>query len=232
MAARRKRTNPALRRWSEVDVLLRRALERPAEERPGFLAEACRGDTELRAAVEAVLAASEEDDTGLATGAGVDGPLLQELLEELVPEGSPPDSGEGSPNTMALDSGTRLGNYEVVSRLGAGGMGEVYRARDTQLRREVAIKLLLQEVSTDPERLARFTREARVLASLNHPNIATLHGFETDEETRFLVMELGRRRDAGEEDQAWSAPDRGGARTLSANRRWLGGCSREWCHPS
>ena len=176
MAARRKRTNPALRRWSEVDVLLGQVLERPAEERPGFLAEACRGDRELRAAVEAVLAASEEDDTGLATGAGVDGPLLQGLLAELAP--------------MALESGTRLGNYEVLSSLGAGGMGEVYRARDEKLGREVAIKLLLQEVSSDPERLARFTREARVLASLNHPNIAILHGFETERDTRFLVMEL------------------------------------------
>ena len=73
---------------------------------------------------------------------------------------------------MALEPGTKLGHYEVVSSLGAGGMGEVYRARDTKLGREVAIKLLLEEVSADPERLARFDREARVLASLNHPNIA------------------------------------------------------------
>ncbi len=190
MAARKKRTNPTLRRWSEVDALLRQALERPTEERPEFLAEACRDDTELHAAVGALLAASEEDTSGLATGAGVDGPLLQELLEELVPEASPPGFGEGKAKAMALDSGTRLGNYEVVSSLGAGGMGEVYRARDEKLGREVAIKLLRQEVSNDPERLARFTREARVLASLNHPNIATLHGFETAQDTPFLVMEL------------------------------------------
>ncbi len=69
-------------------------------------------------------------------------------------------------HSMALETGTRLGNYEVLSSLGAGGMGEVYRARDTKLGREVAIKILLQEVSSDPERLARFAREARVLASL------------------------------------------------------------------
>ena len=91
---------------------------------------------------------------------------------------------------MALEAGTRLGHYEVVSSLGAGGMGEVYRAKDTKLGREVAIKLLLEEVSADPERLARFEREARVLASLNHPNIATLHGFEKEGDTSFLVMEL------------------------------------------
>ncbi len=91
---------------------------------------------------------------------------------------------------MALEAGTRLGHYEVVSSLGAGGMGEVYRAKDTKLGREVAVKLLLDEVSTDPERLARFEREARVLASLNHKNIASLHAFEREGDTGFLVMEL------------------------------------------
>ena len=91
---------------------------------------------------------------------------------------------------MALETGTRLGHYEVVSSLGAGGMGEVYRAKDTKLGREVAVKLLLDEVSSDPERLARFEREARVLASLNHKNIASLHAFEREGDTGFLVMEL------------------------------------------
>ena len=74
---------------------------------------------------------------------------------------------------MALTAGARLGHYEIVSSLGAGGMGEVYRAKDTKLGRDVAIKLLLDEVSTDPERLARFEREARVLAASNHNNVAT-----------------------------------------------------------
>jgi serine/threonine-protein kinase len=91
---------------------------------------------------------------------------------------------------MALEPGSRLGDYEIVSSLGAGGMGEVYRARDTTLGREVAIKLLLEEVSADAERLARFEREAQVLASLNHPNVATLYGFSRHGETSFLVMEL------------------------------------------
>jgi serine/threonine protein kinase len=91
---------------------------------------------------------------------------------------------------MALETGSKLGHYEILSSLGAGGMGEVYRAKDTKLGREVAIKLLLEEVSEDPERLARFAREARVLASLNHAHIATLHGFESDGNTSFLVMEL------------------------------------------
>ena len=91
---------------------------------------------------------------------------------------------------MALEAGTSLGHYEVLSSLGAGGMGEVYRAKDTKLGREVAIKLLLEDVSTDPERMARFEREARVLASLNHTSIATLFGFEKHEDTSFLVMEV------------------------------------------
>ena len=91
---------------------------------------------------------------------------------------------------MVLEAGSTLGHYEVVSSLGAGGMGEVYRARDTKLGREVAIKLLLEEVSADPERVARFEREAHVLASLNHKNIASLHAFEREGDTNFLVMEL------------------------------------------
>ena len=91
---------------------------------------------------------------------------------------------------MALEAGTRLGHYEVLSSLGAGGMGEVYRAKDTKLGREVAIKLLLEEVSADPARLVRFEREARVLASLNHINIASLHAFERDGDMSFLVMEV------------------------------------------
>ena len=95
---------------------------------------------------------------------------------------------------MTLEAGTRLGHYEVVSSLGAGGMGEVYRAKDTKLGREVAVKLLLDEVSSDPERLARFEREARVLASLNHKNIASLHAFEREGDTGFLVMESSRGR--------------------------------------
>ncbi len=87
---------------------------------------------------------------------------------------------------MPLQSGTKLGQYEILDPIGAGGMGEVYRARDTKLEREVEIKVLPEELSQDRERLARFEREAKLLASLNHPAIATLHGFEDG----FLVMEL------------------------------------------
>src|SRR5262245_27661431 len=79
---------------------------------------------------------------------------------------------------MPLGPGARLGPYEVVSAIGAGGMGEVYRARDTRLGRQVAIKVLPDSFADDPDRLARYEREAQLLASLNHPNIATIHGLE------------------------------------------------------
>ena len=90
----------------------------------------------------------------------------------------------------ALTPGTKLSQYEVVESIGAGGMGEVYRARDTKLGREVAIKVLPEAFAQNEERLARFEREARLLASLNHPNFATLYGFEQSNGVQFLIMEL------------------------------------------
>ena len=91
---------------------------------------------------------------------------------------------------LMLVSGTRLGSYEVMSPLGAGGMGEVYRARDTRLKRDVALKVLPPSFAQDQERLARFAREAEMLAALNHPNVAAIYGIEDFENTRALVMEL------------------------------------------
>ena len=104
---------------------------------------------------------------------------------------------------MALTVGTRLGSYEILSALGAGGMGEVYRARDPKLNRDVAIKVLLPAVANDPERLARFRREAQVLASLNHPNIAHIHGLEDSD------------RDPARSSWSWSR----GPRSPIASRR-------------
>ncbi len=95
-----------------------------------------------------------------------------------------------SSESMSLEPGTKLANYEILGLIGAGSMGEVYRAKDTKLGREVAIKVLLEELARDEERLARFEREARILAALNHPGIATLHGLEESAGTRYLVMEL------------------------------------------
>jgi serine/threonine protein kinase len=91
---------------------------------------------------------------------------------------------------VALSPGTRLGPYEVTAQIGVGGMGEVYRATDTNLKRAVAIKVLPESVAADAERLARFQREAEVLASLNHPHIAAIYGLERSDGTTALVMEL------------------------------------------
>ena len=91
---------------------------------------------------------------------------------------------------MALSAGARIGAYEVVALLGAGGMGEVYRARDTRLKREVALKVLPESFSQDPDRLARFQREAELLATLNHPNIAAVYGLEQTDGGTAIVLEL------------------------------------------
>ena len=91
---------------------------------------------------------------------------------------------------MSLSAGSRLGHYDVTALLGEGGMGQVWQATDTQLNRQVALKILPDAFADDPDRLARFTREAQILASLNHPNIAAIHGIEEAEGTRALVLEL------------------------------------------
>ena len=91
---------------------------------------------------------------------------------------------------MPLTPGTKLGSYEILAAIGAGGMGEVYRARDTKLGRDVAIKALPSDVAGAPERLARFRREAQLLASLDHPHIASIYGVEEVQERPFLILEL------------------------------------------
>src|SRR5688572_25099879 len=91
---------------------------------------------------------------------------------------------------MSLSPGARVGAYEVLSLIGEGGMGEVYRAKDTRLGRDVALKILPDAFALDPDRLGRFQREAQVLAALNHPNIASIHGLEEANGTRTLVLEL------------------------------------------
>src|SRR5713101_6844192 len=91
---------------------------------------------------------------------------------------------------MAITIGTQLGSHEITGLLGKGGMGEVYRARDTKLKREVAIKVLPEEFSRDSGRVSRFQREAELLALLNHPNIAAIYDLEEAQGSQFLVMEL------------------------------------------
>src|SRR5215467_14551048 len=90
----------------------------------------------------------------------------------------------------AVQTGTRIGSYSIIELLGVGGMGEVYRARDTKLNRDVAIKILSPAVAGDPDRLARFKREAQVLASINHAHIGAIYGFEDASDVHALVLEL------------------------------------------
>ena len=141
---------------------------------------------------------------------------------------------------MPLTAGTRLGPYEVVSLLGAGGMGEVYRARDSKLGRDVALKVLTASVAGDPDRLARFRREAQVLAALNHPNIAAIYGFEDSGPTHALVMELveGQPLDqllrstqpqaSGQRPQPTSAPDQALGQEEQGVRHWQRAAANAW----
>ena len=107
---------------------------------------------------------------------------------------------------MQLEPGTKLGAYEIVEPIGEGGMGEVYRARDTKLARDVAIKLLHAKVANDSARLSRFKREAQVLAALNHPNIASIYGLEEAEGAPVLVLELVEGEDLSERLQRGRLP--------------------------
>ena len=165
-------------RWTAADRLFDAALERKPHERAAFLREACAGDEELQRAVESLLENARD------AGRFLDTPALELIAERHA-------GGRGAP----LARGSRLGSYEIESAIGAGGMGEVYRARDTRLNRAVALKVLPELFATDTDRLARFEREAQVLASLNHPNIAAIHGIEegpaeAGHRIRALVLEL------------------------------------------
>jgi serine/threonine-protein kinase len=181
-----------------VKALFQAAVERPAAERNAFLAAATTGDDELRREVESLLAS----DTG-------DVSFLDRL--PLAAKAVLADS-RTSPRTAGLNQshpvlelghrsgsaqeptqsfvGQKLGSYQVLSKIGEGGMGEVYRAKDTKLRRDVALKVLPRTFGRDPERLARFEREAQILASLNHKNIAAIYGLEESDGVHFLVLEL------------------------------------------
>ncbi len=159
-------------RWQQVNKVLIEALGQEADQRKTFLEAACGGDEGLRREVEALLAADEEASSFLQAPPG-------ELAAQAL--------GQKPRQSLA---GQKLGPYEILSLLGQGGMGEVYCAQDTRLGRQVAIKLLPQAFLGDPERLARFQREARLLASLNHPNVAAIHGLEEAAGKRFLILEL------------------------------------------
>jgi serine/threonine protein kinase len=157
-------------RWLKVEQVFHAALERPQEQRQAWLDGACDGDAELRGQVERLLS-----NEGRA-GSFLERPAIEDVTVSETAAGSL--------------LGQKFGPYEITSLLGAGGMGEVYRAHDSKLGRDVAIKTLPYEFAGDPERLARFRREARTLASLNHPNIAAIYGLEESGDVDCLILEL------------------------------------------
>ena len=159
-------------RWRQVEDIVHAALSRGESERLAFIAQACAGDDPLRSEVESLLAQQASASGFLEDQAGA-------AAAQMVSE-----------TEASLLTGRRLGAYQVHARIGAGGMGEVYRARDTKLGRDVAIKILPRLFTSNPERLARFEREARVLASLNHPHIGAIYGLEDADGVRALVLEL------------------------------------------
>ena len=159
-------------RWRRVEEMVHAALSRAEGERVAFLAEACADDAALRHEVESLLAQQ-------ASAGG--------FLEDQAAAAAAQLVGETGASML---TGRRLGAYQVHARIGVGGMGEVYRARDTRLGRDVAIKILPRLFTSDPDRLARFEREARVLASLNHPHIGAIYGLEDADGVRALVLEL------------------------------------------
>ena len=155
-------------RWRTIERLYHEACARPEEQRAAFLAEACAADDALRIEVGSLLASAP-------AAAGF---MNLPAAEVSMLNNEPPFIGR------------RIGPYAIQARIGAGGMGEVYRAHDSNLGRDVAIKILPSFFSTDPERCARFDREARLLASLNHPNIGAIYGTEDAAGSRALVMEF------------------------------------------
>ena len=157
-------------RWKRTEELFHAARARAPGERTAFLALACPDDEALRRDVESLL--NEQVDDGFLAGPPVIAAALGVSME---------------PRPM---TGQSIGSYQIGALLGAGGMGEVYRARDAKLAREVAIKILPPAFTSHPDRLARFEREARMLAALNHPAICGIYGVEEVDGTRFLVLEL------------------------------------------
>ena len=159
-------------RWQRVEQLYHAALDRDASQRAAFLDGACAGDESIRQEVESLLAQEQRPEGILA-----------------------PPALEAAAKVMAEDAaqspiGRQLGTYEVLSLLGAGGMGEVYRARDTKLNRDVALKILPDAFALDADRLARFRREAQAVAALNHPHIVTIFSIEEQDDVPFMTMEL------------------------------------------
>src|SRR4249920_614014 len=157
-------------RWKQIEALYHAARALPAPDRSAYLATACTDDESLQREVERLLSQPSSNEGWLA--------------------GHARDVAGGLATHHPALVNKTLAGYEMHALIGVGGMGEVYRAWDPKLGREVAIKVLPAAFTSDPGRLARFDREARMLAALNHPNICAIYGFEHAGDIRFLVLEL------------------------------------------
>src|SRR5436190_20553221 len=158
--------------WQHAQQLFDAALQHPPEKRQEFLEQACGSNQELRREVESLLAAHDESSSFMAK------PALAGLAEVVHHA------------TSRFRPGDTLGVYKVLAWVGSGGMGEVYRAQDTRLKREVALKVLPQAFAADRERLHRFEQEARAAAALNHPSIVSVHDMGTADGSPYIVAEL------------------------------------------
>ena len=170
-------------KWQRAKALFQAALERPAAERAAFVESAVEADEELRLEVQLLLRAD-------AAGVNVLDRLTLADAAVIAAGATDFPSGQGDPLESALSVGHRIGPYTVTALLGAGAMGQVYRARDPKLNRDVALKVLPAAFAGDADRLVRFKREAQMLAALNHPNIAGIYGFEDAGHEHALVLEL------------------------------------------
>ncbi|MGH9844514.1 MAG: serine/threonine-protein kinase [Blastocatellia bacterium] len=159
-------------RWKQIEQIYDAALERDTSRRAAFLDQACEGDEELRREVASLLASDEQAGSFLAA------PATEVMAKVIAAE------------PVSSPIGRRIGHYQVLSLLGAGGMGEVYLAEDKQLGRKIALKLLPTELTTDADRLRRFEQEARTASSLNHPNIITIFEIGQEGPTHYIATEF------------------------------------------